>query len=230
MAKRHFNVSIPQTGLLISPPVFLNTANTIIYAVVQTSNLRFILDSTLSLIPFQHPTPHPFPSLSPLNHIPSFRLMATSLLTVRHMFSPPLLWPLSQLLSSSPASLFSPAWLGSQMESFQNNPLLCWNPFKGVLFLWVNPKTLLCPTRPGMSHPLPSLLPQLPSFSLQFTGMDPITVSSMWWVLPASGPGNLLFPLSACDALLWALGAAAHSLLKCSCWDSFSPYPSLMCC
>lgn len=48
-----------------------------------------------------------------------------------------------------------------------------------------------------MSHPLPSSLPQLPSLSLQFTGMDPITVSSMGRALPVPGPGNLLFPLPA---------------------------------
>lgn len=117
------------------------------YHSLSCSNLKPKIYSWFYPLPYpQHPTSHLFPSLSPLKHIPSFHLMAPSLLTVNtrcpHLCSDHC-HSFFAHLSSLPLLSSLAGYLGTQMESFHNNPLLCYNPFKGIVFLWVNPKTLL---------------------------------------------------------------------------------------
>lgn len=70
MANSHLNVTMPQTDLLISSRVFLNTANTTIHPAVQSSHLHF---QSHPLIFLQHPAPQQLPSPSPANrtHAPT---------------------------------------------------------------------------------------------------------------------------------------------------------------
>lgn len=167
MAKRHFHVNIPKPDLYNSL-FFLNAENASIHPIVQTSNPRFVLDSTLSLIPFQHPTPQPFPSLPhPKGLLLSFHFMVPSLLTLEA-----LVVPMSALTTATASITTSPiatSFVSAAWSSERSNRIFaeCSHSasHSSAQFPLNKSKHLIMPCKASMSCPLHSSLPQLPSFS-----------------------------------------------------------------